>query len=114
FKHPLTMAASLAVLNHLKEEGPGLQQRLNRRTSELVEALNNFLDREQSPVRLESFSSLLSFTSSRDFKFMDLFFHHLVEKGIYVWEGRTCFLSTAHSDKDLAQVELAVRQTVKE
>ncbi len=114
FKHPLTMAASLAVLERIKEEGPGLQQLLNRRASEFVGALNNFLGGEQAPVRIESFGSLLCFTSSRNFKFADLFFHHLVEKGVFVWEGRTCFLSTAHSEEDLNQVVLVVQQTVKE
>src|SRR3546814_11793397 len=37
----------------------------------------------------------------------------MIQNGVYVWEGRTCFLSTAHSDDDLRHVERAVRDSVR-
>ena len=45
---------------------------------------------------------------------MDIFFHHLIEKGVYVWEGRICFLSTAHTDEDIEHIIQAIQQTVVE
>jgi len=37
-----------------------------------------------------------------------------VEKGIYIWEGRNCFLSTEHTDEDLDKIVEAARQTIHE
>ncbi len=45
---------------------------------------------------------------------MDLFFYHLLDQGIYIWEGRNCFLSTVHTDADLERFTGAVRETVRE
>jgi hypothetical protein len=45
---------------------------------------------------------------------MDLLFYHLMEKGVYTWEGRTCFVTTAHTDEDLDYVVTAVKESVAE
>ena len=45
---------------------------------------------------------------------MDLFCHHLIERGIYIWEGRTLFLSTEHTAADLDTIRRAVRDSVRE
>ena len=57
-RHPLTMAASWAVLNHLKREGGGLQRRLSERTAEMVGELNRFFAESGVPLHLENFASL--------------------------------------------------------
>lgn len=57
------------------------------------------------------FGSLFRFVSSVD---NDLFFYHLNYKGVYVWEGRNCFLSTAHTSDDIAYIIQAVQETVKD
>lgn len=114
FKHPLVMAAAWAVLNHIKNSGPALQQRLNQRTSELVETLNQFFESEEVPVRVANFGSLFRFVYPRELRFMDLFFYHLLAKGVYICETRTCFLSTAHTDEDIAQAVSAIRESIAE
>lgn len=109
--HPLTMAAAMAVLEHLQKQGPALQERLNLRTQSLCERLNAWFAAEQVPIRMTYFGSVFRFNFARE---LPLFFFHLLEKGIYVWELRNCFLSTAHSEEDLEQVFLAVVQTCEE
>ncbi len=42
-RHPLVMAAVWAVLNHLKEQGPALQEGVSARTAALVKRLNGFV-----------------------------------------------------------------------
>jgi amino acid adenylation domain-containing protein len=113
-KHPLAMAASLAVLNYLKKSGPGFQRHLNERAADLSNSLNAFFQREDVPIRAQNFSSQIIFNRSSDFKFFDLFFYNLIEKGIYVWEGRTCFLSSAHTEEDIDLVALAVQNAIAE
>lgn len=111
-KHPLSMAAALAVLRHLREEGPALQKRINDRTAALAAELNAFFSAERFPVEVVHFGSLFRFQFTRDQDLGDLFFFHLLGHGVYTWEGRTCFLSTAHTEKDLEILVEAVRRSV--
>ncbi|WP_432339518.1 amino acid adenylation domain-containing protein [Bacillus tequilensis] len=109
--HPLTMRMSLAVLRHLQTEGEHLYEQLNQKTASLVDRLNRFFEQSQMPIRMVQFGSLFRFVSSLD---NDLFFYHLNYKGIYVWEGRNCFLSTAHTADDIEHIIQAVKDTVKD
>lgn len=109
-KHPLTMAAARAVLKRLKDEGPGLQQTLNSKTSSLAAELNTFFVAEEVPIRIDHFGSLFRFAFHGN---LDLLFYHLMEKGIYIWEGRNCFLSTAHTETDLEVIVNAVKESVR-
>lgn len=111
-KHPLAMAAARAVLLHMKKAGAGLQEQLSERTTSLVARVNDVLGRSQAPIDLKRFGSMFFFIPSRSLRNLDLFFYHLVNKGIYLWEGRTCYLSTAHSDADCDAVVAAVAESV--
>ncbi|WP_018964164.1 type I polyketide synthase [Ancylobacter sp. FA202] len=107
-KNPLAMAAASAMLGHLEASGPALQERLNARTQALCATLNAGLEEDGSPLRVEHFSSVLRFSGASD-----LFYSQLISRGVYVWEGRTCFLSTAHSEGDLDTVSRAVRESAR-
>jgi amino acid adenylation domain-containing protein/non-ribosomal peptide synthase protein (TIGR01720 family) len=110
-KHPLAMAASLAVMREIKQQGPTLQEQLNQRTTRLVETLNSYFEAENVPIRIWHFGSLFRFSYSGN---LDLLFYHLLEKGVYIWEGRNCFLSTAHTDEDIEYFIKAVKESVEE
>jgi natural product biosynthesis luciferase-like monooxygenase protein/amino acid adenylation domain-containing protein len=110
-QHPITMAASLAVLRHLKAQGPTLQTKLNQRTAEFAETLNAFFTGEGLPIRVSHFSSFFRFEFSGN---LELFFYQMLAKGVYIWEWRNCFLSTAHTDEDLEHVIRAVKESVAE
>jgi glutamate-1-semialdehyde aminotransferase len=102
-KNPLTMAAAVAVLEELEREGAGLQEGLNRRTAALAQRLNATLAARTGAMRVDSASSLFRFIGAPD-----VFYYNLLDQGLYVWEGRTCFLSTRHTDADLEQIVAAV------
>ncbi|WDD92626.1 aminotransferase class III-fold pyridoxal phosphate-dependent enzyme [Burkholderia sp. FERM BP-3421] len=110
-KNHLTMATARAVLTHLKAAGPALQETLNARTARLADTLNTMLASRGAPVRVAHFGSLFRFQVSGN---LDPFFYGLVDKGLYVWEGRTCFLSTAHTEADLATIVERVTAVVDE
>ncbi|HEX7774533.1 MAG TPA: aminotransferase class III-fold pyridoxal phosphate-dependent enzyme, partial [Pyrinomonadaceae bacterium] len=112
FKHPLVMAAAWAALNHIKNSGPQLQERLNEKASYLARTLNEYFQQEEVSLRVVNCGSLFRFHNPQDQKYMDLFFYHLLEKGIYVWEGRNCFISTAHTDEDIEFLISKVKEAV--
>ncbi|MFL9458791.1 hypothetical protein AB0758_48360 [Tolypothrix bouteillei VB521301_2] len=44
---------------------------------------------------------------------LDLLFYHLLVEGVYIWEGRNCFLSTAHTDQDIDCIIQAVKNSTE-
>lgn len=116
-KHPLAMAAAGAVLRRLAAEGPALQIRLNQRTGLLAGGLNRFFESRALPLHVDTFGSLFRvmapFQVGRSVD-MDLLFYHLAYRGVYVWEGRTCFLSTAHTDADIDRISEGIQESIAE
>ena len=113
-RHPLALAAAKATLEHLNAAGPKLQEDLNSKTTQFVSAVNTGFERAEVPIRLANFGSLFYFQFAPDLKWASLLFFHLRSKGIHVWEGRPCFLSTAHTDADIARIVTAFEESVAE
>lgn len=114
FKHPMVMAAAFAALTHMKNRGPQLQEGLNQKAQYLADTLNRCFEQDHVPIRIANCGSLFRFANTNEVKYMDLFFYHLLDKGIYVWEGRNCFISTAHTNEDIEFLISKVKETVVE
>ena len=112
-KHPLALAATAAVLDHLEAAGPGLQAELNARSSRLIGRLNDFFVREQVAIWIEHCGSMLCFTFPDDNELARLLFYYLRAKGLHVWD-RPAFLATVHTDEDLQFIERVVTDSVLE
>lgn len=108
-QHPAAMIATLATLRYLKAQGPTLQQALNRRTDRLAAELNEYFDREEVPIRVVHFGSQFRFAFSTN---LELLFYHMMVRGIFIWEWRNYFLSTAHTDADVDCIIEAVKASV--
>ena len=111
-RHPLAMAAAWAVLNHLQQAGPQLQEELNHKTTSLVERLNQMFADAALSVKCEHFASLFYFTFPAEQRFAPLFYAHMRLRGIHILEGFPCFLTTAHTAQDLDQIVAAFRDSV--
>jgi acyl transferase domain-containing protein/glutamate-1-semialdehyde aminotransferase len=113
-RHPLALAAARAVLERLRSEGPDLQRTLNIRTTHLVDELNTHAEEVGAPLRVTSFASWFCFNFPADVPHASLFYAYMRDKGIHVWEGRAGFLTTAHTDDDIARVVSAFKETLAE
>jgi amino acid adenylation domain-containing protein len=113
-RHPLAVAAMKAVLLHFKEQGPALQERLNERTTELVRALNEVVEQQGVPTRIEGFGSFFYFGFAPTERFSSLFYFYLRDKGIHVREGFPCFMTTSHSEADIEAIVRAFRESAIE
>ncbi len=109
-KHPLAMAAGKAVLQKIKAEQAEIYPQLEQKTRWLTEQLNQFFLDEQIPIKIVRFGSLFRFKYSGNY---DILFYHLMLQGIFIWEGRNCFVSTAHSEADIQAFVQAVKTSVE-
>lgn len=121
-KHPLTMAAARAVLKHLKTQGHTLQEQLNQRTSQFVEALNACFEENELPIRMANFGSLFGLASSGSSapsenstfsQSIELLRYHLLERGVYLLQAGG-YLSTAHTDADLDYIIHAIKDSAEQ
>ncbi|WOJ88236.1 aminotransferase class III-fold pyridoxal phosphate-dependent enzyme [Methylocapsa polymorpha] len=111
-RHPLVLAAVWAVLNHIKDQGPALQEGLTARTAALVRRLNGFLKQRGVDVHIETCGSLFFFNLFGLGRLASLFYPLMLERGIYIQEHYPCFLTTAHSDADIAAIAEAFEGSI--
>ncbi|WGH74223.1 aminotransferase class III-fold pyridoxal phosphate-dependent enzyme [Tenacibaculum tangerinum] len=118
-KHPLAMTAVNAAIKEMLTKGPALQNELNERTEEMCIILDDIIAYHKVPLKVHRFGSNFRFSMSGNLSFafqpleLDIFFYHVIKEGVYVWEGRTCFISTAHTDDDLNKIIDAVHNAIK-
>ncbi len=113
-RHPMAMAAARAVLDFLREQGPGLQLRMTERTALLCRTLNEHFEAVEAPIRLAHFSAFAVIEHAPDLRFASLLWYYLREKGIHIWEGRPIYLTLAHTDEDFDKVVRAFQEAVAE
>lgn len=109
--HPLAMAAAAAVLRRLHDMNNKCQQELNGSTAALCEAINRFCTAQHMPVSVAHFGSMFRFLLKPNHK---LLYHALLKEKIYLWEGRTCFLSAAHTEAVRNDIVARVQQCLLE
>ncbi|WP_240503673.1 MULTISPECIES: non-ribosomal peptide synthetase/type I polyketide synthase [Pseudoalteromonas] len=108
-KHPLAMASAKAVLSEIKKRGAQCQEQITEKTTYLKQTLNTFFESKNIPISIESFASLFRFRFNQN---LDVFFYEMLNRGVFIWEGRNCFLSDAHSDADVEAIIQAVKDSV--
>ncbi|WP_125717732.1 non-ribosomal peptide synthetase/type I polyketide synthase [Pseudoalteromonas rubra] len=108
-KHPLVMASAKAVLSEIKKQGPQLQESVSDKTQYLAQTLNAFFAKQSIPMQIEYFASLFRFRFSQN---LDVFFYEMLNRGVFIWEGRNCFLSAAHTEADVNSIIQTVKDSV--
>jgi glutamate-1-semialdehyde aminotransferase/acyl carrier protein len=111
-RHPIAMAAAKASLLYMKEQGPALQRRVNETSQRFADQLNALFRSQEAPIELRHFGSVMKFALTSDIPYGEIVFAHLRERGIHVWDGRPCYMTMAHEEKDLATVVEMFRQAI--
>ncbi|MCX7514607.1 polyketide synthase [Frateuria sp. STR12] len=113
-RHPLALAAAKAALEHMKREGPALQERLNQRTAALAAELNAFCDERGAPILVKQFASVWKTQFLEDHPLQDLLFAMMRSRGIHILDNFPCFFTSAHSEADFAAIAQAYKESVVE
>ncbi len=124
--NPLAVSAGLATLKALK--GPGVYKKLDALAARLVEGLRSAAEVVGVPVQINRVGSMFTafftgtpVTNYETAKTSDTgryarFFHALLERGVYFPPSQfeACFVSLAHTVKDIDSTIRAAREAFKE
>ena len=113
-RHPLVLASAWAVLQHIKAQGPQLQENLAKRTSALAADLNQLFTQYGLKTKVETFASWFFFNIHGEHPNASLLFYHLRLRGVHIQDGFPCFLTTAHSEADFKLIYDAFAASVAE
>ena len=106
-RHPLALAAMCAVLEHVRDAGPALQEALTAKTAAMVGEINRYMKRIGAPFELVTFASLWRNVFTEEVPYGDLIYAMLRDRGVHILDNFPCFLTTAHSDEDVAAIVAA-------
>ncbi|MBL9172937.1 MAG: aminotransferase class III-fold pyridoxal phosphate-dependent enzyme, partial [Verrucomicrobiales bacterium] len=112
-RHPLTLAAAKASLLRMKNH-PEMYDRLNSMTEDLRARANALFRRENVPYWLVNFGSCWKVKYDDSVPYIELFFVAMREKGIHIWDGFPCFMTTAHTPADMDRVIACMDETIRE
>ncbi|MDE1163420.1 MAG: amino acid adenylation domain-containing protein [Acidobacteriaceae bacterium] len=113
-RHPQALAIARAVLQHLNEHGPAMQQTLNEKTAAMMGEVNAMFAERNVPFRVYGFASWFYVSFPSEWKMAPLFYYAMRARGVHIQEGYPCFLTTVHSDADIVSVLQAFRETIAE
>lgn len=95
-KNPLTMISCHEVLSYFLSDKGYIQVKLNNLTRRLCTRLNQFFVARDVNIRVSYASSVFRFVGAPL-----AFYFELLSRNIYIWEGRTLFLSASHTVSDI-------------
>lgn len=113
-RHPLTLAASKAILEHLKDGGKPMYDGLNRLADYLGEELNKVFEQLDAPLRLEHFGSLFKIQFEQELAYSEVFFAGLRRRGMHIWDHRPCLLTFEHKHEHIDDFAKAAYDTIVE
>ena len=113
-RHPLALAAAVAVLTHVRDAGPALQEALTAKTAAMAAEINDYMQAIGAPFRLNTFASLWRNAFTEALPYGDLIYAMLRDRGIHILDNFPCFLTTAHSNEDVAAIVAAYKAAADE
>ena len=113
-RHPLTLAASKAILEHLRDGGQPMYDRLNKLSDYLADELNKVFEEMDAPLYLANFGSLFKIQFHQELVYSEVFFAGLRLRGMHIWDHRPCLLTLAHTYEHVDQFVKEMRSTIAE
>ena len=113
-RHPLTLAASKAIMEHLRDGGQPMYDRLNDLSDYLADELNKVFKELDAPLYLANFGSLFKIQFEQELVYSEVFFAGLRRRGMHIWDHRPCLLTLAHEQHHIDAMVAAVHDTIVE
>jgi glutamate-1-semialdehyde aminotransferase len=111
-RHPVALAAAKAVLQRIKEGGASLYSELEQKTSAMTADAKTFISEMQCGVTFESFASLFYVSVPAAAHWGHMLFMLMTLEGIHIQQYRPNFLTTEHSEEDVARILKAFKKSL--
>ena len=112
-RHPLALATAKASLLHMKKHGAQLQEEVALKTEYFASEINSFLKSKQLPLEIAYYRSLWRLKMLEDVPYAELFFVLMREKGIHLWDGFPCYMTTVFTESDLKQLIATFKECIE-
>ena len=113
-RHPLALAASKASLEYFKKDNGALHADLKQKTDRIADSLDNFFKDKNLPFYIAHFGSMWKLKSHQELPYTDLLFILLREKGIHIYDGFPCYLTTKITEVDVDSIISAFQESIDE
>ena len=113
-RHPLTLAASKAILEFIKREGQPMYDRLNSLSNNMADQLNGVFKELDAPLYLANFGSMFKVQFEQELPYSELIFAKLRLKGFFIWDHRPCLLNVQHTQEHVDAFVQAFREVIIE
>ncbi|HMU67765.1 MAG TPA: hypothetical protein PKE57_11485, partial [Cellvibrionaceae bacterium] len=87
---------------------------LNARADAMVGEINSYAKAVGAPIKIANCGSMCKIKIPQEIPYEELVYVLLRHKGIHVWDARPTFITTAHSDEDLAFIVNAFKEAIDE
>ena len=99
--HPLALAITNSYLKEIDQRGQELQDKLDRMTDDLVSRINDSFRQFNCPYQAVNFKSIWKIKPKNHFPYWEILFTKLRHEGIFIWENEVCYMTEAHTPKDI-------------
>ena len=113
-RHPLTLAASKAIMEHVRDGGRAMYDRVNRLGDYLADEMNRVFKELDAPLYLANFGTLFKIQFHQELIYSEVFFAGLRRRGMHIWDHRPCLLTLAHQTEHVDEFVKAMYDTVVE
>lgn len=113
-RHPLALASTKASLEFFKKDNGNLQQDLEQKTNRIADSLDKYFKEQNLPFYIAHFGSLWKLKYKQELPYTDLIFILLREKGIHIYDGFPCYLTTEIMEADVDRVIDSFKQSIGE
>ena len=113
-RHPIALATSLAIMTHIKEQGPSLYTNLNSLAEYMAKQLNDLFKELDAPMTVANFGSLFKVHYTSNQTYSELLYSALRRRGMHVYDHRPMFLNTSHKQQHVDQLVAAFKDSIIE
>ncbi len=113
-RHPLTLAAAKAIMQHLKESGQAMYDRVNGLTEYMRDEMNRVFKELGAPMVTANFGSLFKIQFHQELVYSEIFFAGLRRRGMHIWDHRPCLLTIVHQQEHVDELVQAIYDTIVE
>ncbi|EGV18544.1 6-deoxyerythronolide-B synthase., Glutamate-1-semialdehyde 2,1-aminomutase [Thiocapsa marina 5811] len=112
-RQPFAIAASHAMLNILKREGPQLQRRVSMTTEGFVARVNTLFKNYDIPFEMPCFTSIMYLRNRDKSELGSLLWYYLRHHGVFALEGFPTYMTASHTPDDIDRLVEGFRLSIE-